>query len=42
MEKLHKTNALTKIYMYIHAIEERMEIDKINKDSIKNKNKHKN
>ena len=42
IEKLHKTNALIKICMYIHAIEERMEIDKINKDSIKNKNKHKN
>ena len=42
MEKLHKINALTKIYMYIHAIEERMEIDKINKDNIKNKNKYKN
>ena len=38
-ERIHKTNALTQIYIYIYAIEQRMEIDKINKDKIKNKNK---
>ena len=40
IEKLHKMNALTNIYLYTHAIEQRMEQDKINKD--KDKDKHKN
>ena len=39
-EKLYKTKALTKIYMYTHVIEESMVIIKINKDNIKNKNKN--
>ena len=33
-------NALTNIYLYIHAIEQHTEQDKINKD--KDKDKHKN
>lgn len=37
-EKLHKPDALAKIYMYMHAIEEGMEMDKVNKDNHKNKN----
>ena len=40
-EKLHKTNALTNIFMYIHAIEEHMEKKNINNDNVKNKNNHK-
>ena len=41
IEKLHKTNTLTNIFMYIHAIEERMEKKNINNDNVKNKNNHK-
>ena len=42
IEKLHKMNALTNIYLYIHAIEQHTEQDKINKDKDKDKDKHKN
>lgn len=41
IEKLHKKNALTNIFMYIYAIEERMEKKNINNDNVKNKNNHK-
>lgn len=35
--KLHKELALTKIYMYLYVKEQRMEINKANKDKNKNK-----
>ena len=41
IEKLHKMNALTNIYLYIHAIEQCMEQDKINKDKDKHKSNKK-
>ena len=41
IEKLHKMNALTNIYLYIHATQQSMEQDKINKDKDKHKNNKK-
>ena len=37
IEKLHKMNALTNIYFDTHAIEQRLEQNKIYKDKNKNK-----
>ena len=39
IEKLYKMTALTNIYLNIHAIEQRMEQDKINKDKHKSNKK---
>ena len=41
IEKLHKMNALTNIYLDIHAIEQRLEQNKIDQDQDKDKNKNK-